>query len=153
DYPLEQYIRDSKIDTLYEGTTAIQSLDLFFRKIVRDHGKALLTLAGEIQAFIAAGSDGQLKEERAALAKALAEVKLIIDVMTGWLGEAQAGEPRAVYKVGLNTRRLLLALGDVIVAWLLQRQAEVALRALENGPSEADRPFYLGRSEERRGGQ
>src|SRR5690606_9592767 len=144
-YPPEPYIRGSKSDRRYEGTTAIQSLDLFFRKIVRDHGKALLTLAGEIQAFIAAGSDGQLKEERAALAKALAEVKLIIDVMTGWLGEAQAGEPRAVYKVGLNTRRLLLALGDVIVAWLLQRQAEVALRALENGPSEADRPFYLGK--------
>ena len=41
DYPLEQYVRDAKIDTLYEGTTAIQSLDLFFRKIVRDQGQAL----------------------------------------------------------------------------------------------------------------
>ena len=38
DYPIEQYIRDAKIDTLYEGTTAIQGLDLFFRKIVRDKG-------------------------------------------------------------------------------------------------------------------
>jgi hypothetical protein len=36
DYPVEQYIRDAKIDTLYEGTTSIQGLDLFFRKIVRD---------------------------------------------------------------------------------------------------------------------
>src|SRR5262249_37808691 len=36
DYPIEQYIRDAKIDTLYEGTTAIQGMDLFFRKIVRD---------------------------------------------------------------------------------------------------------------------
>ncbi len=36
DYPIEQYIRDAKIDTLYEGTTAIQGLDLFFRKIVKD---------------------------------------------------------------------------------------------------------------------
>jgi len=36
DYPIEQYIRDSKIDSLYEGTTAIQSMDFFFRKIVRD---------------------------------------------------------------------------------------------------------------------
>ena len=44
DYPLEQYVRDSKIDTLYEGTTAIQGMDLFFRKIVRDKGQALTKL-------------------------------------------------------------------------------------------------------------
>ena len=50
DYPLEQYVRDAKIDTLYEGTTAIQSLDLIFRKIVKDQGRALLAVAGEIQA-------------------------------------------------------------------------------------------------------
>ena len=38
DYPIEQYIRDAKIDSLYEGTTAIQAQDFFFRKIVRDKG-------------------------------------------------------------------------------------------------------------------
>src|SRR6266516_1265415 len=41
DYPIEQYIRDAKIDSLYEGTTAIQGLDLFFRKILRNEGRAL----------------------------------------------------------------------------------------------------------------
>ncbi len=46
DYPLEQYIRDSKIDSLYEGTTAIQALDFFFRKIVRDRGEALQFVTG-----------------------------------------------------------------------------------------------------------
>ena len=38
DYPIEQYIRDAKIDSLYEGTTAIQAQDFFFRKIARDQG-------------------------------------------------------------------------------------------------------------------
>ncbi len=52
DYPIEQYIRDAKIDSLYEGTTAIQSLDFLFRKIVRDNGQALGHVAGEIQAFL-----------------------------------------------------------------------------------------------------
>ncbi|MEU4566025.1 acyl-CoA dehydrogenase [Micromonospora sp. NPDC023956] len=146
DYPIEQYVRDSKIDTLYEGTTAIQSLDLFFRKIVRDKGKALMTVSGEIQEFIASeGGNGQLKEERAALGKALAEVQTILGVLTGWLGEAQAGEPRALYKVGLSSRRLLLALGDVVVGWLLQRQADVALRALVGEVSATDRAFYTGK--------
>ena len=50
DYPLEQYIRDAKIDTLYEGTTAIQAQDFFFRKIVRNKGAALGALSAEITA-------------------------------------------------------------------------------------------------------
>jgi len=141
DYPLEQYVRDAKIDTLYEGTTAIQSLDLFFRKIVKDNGRALTAVASEIQAFIASeGGNGQLKEERAALGKALAETQTMLATLTGWLGEAQT-DPRALYKIGLASRRFLLAVGDLIVGWLLQRQAEVALRALTAGPD----AFYTGK--------
>jgi alkylation response protein AidB-like acyl-CoA dehydrogenase len=146
DYPLEQYVRDSKIDTLYEGTTAIQSLDLVFRKIVKDQGAALMTVAGEIQAFLEAeAGNGQLKEERFALGKALSEVQQILGVFMGWLTAAQAGEATELYKIGLNSRRLLLALGDVVVGWLLQRQADVALRALGHEVSEADRAFYQGK--------
>ena len=146
DYPLEQYVRDSKIDTLYEGTTAIQSLDFFFRKVVKDGGKALLTVAGEIQAFVESeAGNGRLKEERLALGKALAEVQTIVATMTGWLGEAEAGEPRAVYKVGLASRRLLLVVGDLMVGWLLQRQAEVALRALAGELPTREASFYEGK--------
>lgn len=146
DYPLEQYVRDAKIDTLYEGTTAIQSLDLIFRKIVRDNGKALLAVASEIQEFISSeAGNGQLKEERQALGKALAEVQNILGVMTGWLGEAQGGDTRALYKVGLSSRRFLLAIGDLVVAWLLQRQAEVALKALTGEVSASDKAFYTGK--------
>src|SRR5258708_5260049 len=87
DYPLEQYVRDAKIDTLYEGTTAIQSLDLFFRKIIRDQGVGLMTVAGEIQSFLEAETgNGQLKEDRLALGKALSEVQQILGVFMGWLG-------------------------------------------------------------------
>ncbi|MEU5563004.1 acyl-CoA dehydrogenase [Micromonospora musae] len=146
DYPLEQYVRDSKIDTLYEGTTAIQSLDLVFRKIVRDNGRALATVAGAIQDFITSeGGNGQLKEERQALGKALADVQTMLGVMTGWLGEAQGGDARALYKVGLSSRRFLLAIGDLVVGWLLQKQAEVALRALNGELSAADQAFYTGK--------
>jgi alkylation response protein AidB-like acyl-CoA dehydrogenase len=151
DYPLEQYVRDSKIDTLYEGTTAIQSLDLVFRKIARDGGVALGTVAAEIQAFVTddsysepgdSSSDGQLKPEKIALGKALGEVSSMIGTLTGWM----SADPRELYKVGLNSRRVLLALGDVLVAWLLQRQAAVALTALAgDGVSDADRAFYQGK--------
>ncbi|MGC9666915.1 acyl-CoA dehydrogenase [Planosporangium sp. 12N6] len=147
DYPLEQYVRDSKIDTLYEGTTAIQSLDLVFRKIVRDQGKALMTVAAEIQEFVASDTgNGQLKEERAALATALEDVQGMLGTFMGWLGAAQGGDARELYKVGLSSRRVLLALGDVVVAWLLQRQAAVALAALtRDGVSASDKAFYEGK--------
>ncbi|WP_433389049.1 acyl-CoA dehydrogenase [Micromonospora sp. KLBMP9576] len=146
DYPLEQYVRDAKIDTLYEGTTAIQSLDLIFRKIVRDNGKALMAVAGEIQEFITTeAGNGQLKEERQALGKALAEIQNMVGVLTGWLGEAQAGDTRALYKVGLSSRRFLLAIGDLVVGWLLQKQADVALKALAGEVSASDKAFYTGK--------
>ena len=146
DYPIEQYVRDSKIDTLYEGTTAIQSLDLVFRKIVRDRGRALTALATEIQEFLdSEAGNGQLKDERLALAKALGEVQQMLATMTGWLMAAQGGEPRELYKIGLNSRRVLLALGDLIVGWLLQKQADVALRALAQPVSAADESFYEGK--------
>ena len=64
DYPIEQYVRDAKIDTLYEGTTAIQGLDFFFRKIVRDKGQALAHLSTQIQEFAKAG-EGDRARHRA----------------------------------------------------------------------------------------
>jgi alkylation response protein AidB-like acyl-CoA dehydrogenase len=146
DYPLEQYVRDAKIDTLYEGTTAIQSLDLIFRKIVKDNGRALGTIAGEIQGFIESeAGNGQLKDERLALGKALGELQQILGVTMGWLAAVQGGESRELYKIGLTSRRILLALGDVVLAWLLLRQAEVALNALNGEVSEADKKFYTGK--------
>jgi hypothetical protein len=147
DYPLEQYVRDAKIDALYEGTTAIQSLDLVFRKIVKDGGRSLMGVAVEIQAFIdGQAGNGQLKEERLTLGTALADVQGMLAAVTGWLGAAQGGDVDELYKVGLASRRILLALGDLIVGWLLQRQAEVALAALgRDGVSAADRAFYQGK--------
>ncbi|GAA3536153.1 acyl-CoA dehydrogenase [Nonomuraea rosea] len=141
DYPIEQYIRDAKIDSLYEGTTAIQGLDLFFRKILRNQGAAIGALLTEIGEFAASeAGNGRLKEERKLLAEAAGEVKAMGDTMAGWaLGSLES--PEEVYKVGLNTTRLLLSLGDLVIGWLLLRQAEVALARL----TEAEDPFYLGK--------
>src|SRR3954449_8571643 len=145
EYPIEQYIRDSKIDTLYEGTTAIQGQDFFFRKIVKDGGVALTWLASQIQATIEAeAGDGRLKEERVALATALSDVQGMLTAMFGHLTAAQ-DDMTSLYKVGQNTSRLLLATGDLITAWLLVRQSEVALAALSGDVSDKDRSFYEGK--------
>jgi alkylation response protein AidB-like acyl-CoA dehydrogenase len=141
DYPIEQYVRDAKIDTLYEGTTAIQSLDLIFRKVLKDGGRALSTVVSEIKAFLdTEAGNGQLKEERLSLGAALSDVEGMLATLTNW---AVAGD---LYKVGLASRRVLLAMGDLLVGWLLQRQAEVALAALGAGRGgDADRAFYEGK--------
>ncbi len=175
DYPIEQYVRDAKIDTLYEGTTAIQGQDLFFRKIVKDQGRALTDLSTQITQWIAAqGGNGQLKEERALLQQGLDDVGAIVAAMINDLGSSVPGvptaasvdnrahqvggsierdaraaptdsDPRNVYKVGLNTTRLLMALGDVICAWLLLRGAEVALDRLNAELTPAEKAFYEGK--------
>jgi alkylation response protein AidB-like acyl-CoA dehydrogenase len=141
DYPIEQYIRDAKIDSLYEGTTGIQSLDLYFRKIIRDGGKALGELLRRIKDF-AAAEHASFPDERAALARAAADVEAIAAAMTGFLMASQQ-DADEIYKVGLNTVRLLLALGDLTIGWLLLTQAEIAQHALEEGTAERD--FYLGK--------
>ena len=145
DYPIEQYVRDAKIDTVYEGTTAIQAQDLFFRKVVRDKGRALTHVLGEIAAF--AGSPdpaGDVAAERALLAGAVSDVEQIVAKMTGDLA-ATKDDATAVYRVGLNATRLLYVLGDVVVAWLLLRSARIAETALAQNPSAADVAFYRGK--------
>jgi alkylation response protein AidB-like acyl-CoA dehydrogenase len=146
DYPIEQYIRDAKIDSLYEGTTAIQGMDLYFRKIVRNQGAALNHLFGQIRDFTAADAgNGRLKKERAAVARAADDVEAMVAAMNGYLG-ASLEQPAQVYRVGLNTTRLLLALGDLIIGWLLGRQAEIAVARLdEGGLSAEDEAFYQGK--------
>ena len=141
DWPLEQYVRDAKIDTLYEGTTAIQGLDFFFRKVVKDGGRSLGLLGKEIQAFAETG--GAHAAEKQALLKALGDLNGIIGVL---VGHAMASQEKSeeIYKVGLNTSRALMAVGDIIISWLLLRQADIAAEKLAAGAGK-DADFYTGK--------
>lgn len=144
DYPLEQYLRDAKIDTLYEGTTAIQSLDFLFRKIVKDNGEALMAVAAEILGSTEDGHE-ELAEVRAKVQRALGDVQGIIEALQPALMGPMDGRPRDLYKAGLHSRRLLLAVGDLMVAWLLLRQAAIAQAKLDGGADGADGDFYRGK--------
>ena len=141
DWPLEQYVRDAKIDTLYEGTTAIQGLDFFFRKVVKDGGRALGLLGKEIQRFAEAG--GANAAEKAALVKALGDLNAIVAVLVGHAMESQS-EPAKIYEVGLHTSRCLMAVGDIITSWLLLRQADIATENLPTATGK-DKDFYTGK--------
>ncbi|WP_227979394.1 acyl-CoA dehydrogenase [Nocardia spumae] len=143
DYPIEQYIRDVKIDSLYEGTTAIQAQDFFFRKIIRDKGVALAHVAGLIQEFADSEPD-TLKAEKTLLGAALADVQAMAATLTNYLMAAQQ-TPEEIYKVGLGSVRFLHAVGDLVIGWRLLAQAQIAQAALAGQPSEKDRLFYSGK--------
>jgi alkylation response protein AidB-like acyl-CoA dehydrogenase len=151
EYPIEQYVRDAKIDTLYERTTAIQGLDFFFRKIIRDKAQALSHIAMQIQEFAKnlGANGGRLDRDRELLGKGLEDVQGTLGCMVGELMKSdprqEGGDLANLYKVGQNTTRLLLGAGDLVVGWLLLRQAEVALNALDGEVSAKDRDFYEGK--------
>ncbi|WP_405160312.1 acyl-CoA dehydrogenase [Nocardia sp. NBC_01499] len=143
DYPIEQYIRDAKIDSLYEGTTAIQAQDFFFRKIIRDKGVAIGHVTGQIAAFLDTKS-GRFETERELLRTALGDVQAMATTLTGFLMAGQQ-EPAELYKVGLGSVRFLLSVGDLLIGWRLLVQAEIAAAALAAEAPEKDRAFYTGK--------
>jgi len=148
DYPIEQYIRDAKIDTLYEGTTAIQAQDFFFRKIVKDGGAALGAVAGEIGSFISTSlsenTDGRNKEELLLLRTALTDVQAMVGSLVGY-AQASGHDSTSIYKVGEHAVSLLMSFGDLLIGYLLARQSAVAQIALDSGASVRDTDFYTGK--------
>jgi hypothetical protein len=145
DYPIEQYIRDARIDTIYEGTTGIQAMDLFFRKVARDQGQTLADLASEIVEFVKGGDDADpLQAERDLLATMLDDTQAQLGSMVEHLMASMSGDKQEIYMVGLQTNHLLESMAETVIAWLMLRQAEIAI------PKMGDGPFYRGKVESAR---
>jgi alkylation response protein AidB-like acyl-CoA dehydrogenase len=143
DYPIEQYIRDAKIDSLYEGTTAIQALDLFFRKIVRDRGEALAHVASQVSHTIQT-CDATLRPHAELLRVALQDAQAMTATLTEYLMTATQ-HPSEIHKVGLASVRFLLAIGDLLIGWRLLAHADVAHAKLAAGHLGRDQAFYQGK--------
>ncbi len=136
DYPIEQYIRDQKIDSLYEGTTHIQALDLFFRKIGRDRGATLMALISEIDKTVEA-LPPDLSVEQTALRTAVADMQAIFAATMNKLGES-------VYHAGLQGNRILFSLAELVIGWRLAVNAKVALSRASKATGD-DAAFYRGK--------
>ncbi len=140
DYPIEQYIRDAKIDTLYEGTTGIQALDLFFRKIARDQGQTIAKFATEIGEFVkATGDEDAFATEREMLGRMLDDVQAHVGVMVAHLMAAMGGEADEIYLAGLHTNGLLESMAELVIGWQMLRHAEIAIEKVDEDP------FYAGK--------
>jgi alkylation response protein AidB-like acyl-CoA dehydrogenase len=146
DYPIEQYVRDAKIDTLYEGTTGIQAMDLLWRKIVRDQGHAYGWLRSELAAAAttadgtADGTADPLAGERAQLADALDALDRHLGVLLGHgAASRHDGDTERIHLAGLHTTALLHTLAETVAAMLLLRQADHALTLIGQGDAGYDR--------------
>jgi len=121
EYPMEQYMRDCKITTIYEGTNGIQCLDLVGRKLAQRKGMNVMTLFGEIGATIAkAKGIGELKAYAVRLEEAY---NALVDLT---MTLAQLGKSSSFLVPILNASPYLDILGDVIVGHFLLQSAAVA---------------------------
>ena len=123
-----QHFRDSRITTIYEGTTGIQALDLVGRKIKRDQGKAALELVEEIRQTAAVAS---AREDNNAdwpqLAAIVEDAAQTIEAVTNWLVERNDYAPQAA---AVNILELF---GIALGAWAMADAAIAAADEVEQG--------------------
>jgi hypothetical protein len=136
DYPIEQYMRDAKIMSLYEGTNGIQSIDLMGRKIRASGGALFKAYRSEIGRFCA-GHEHHPKLGKEVKALALAEAKLS-DVALA-MAERMNSDP---LQWASYTFPALMCFGDVTMAWRLLDLAVIAQRMTDEGRGN---PFYTGK--------
>jgi alkylation response protein AidB-like acyl-CoA dehydrogenase len=139
DYLVEQYARDCKIASIYEGTSGIQAMDLLARKIGTKKGLVFMNFLGEIQQTAAKAKAidglGDLGGRVENTANRLGEVAMHI-------GQMAMSEN---FKVGFaHALPFLYAMGDTIMAWMLLWRAVVASEKLAAKPKKKDIAFYEG---------
>lgn len=138
DYPIEQYIRDQKIDSLYEGTTHMQALDLIFRKIAKNGGVTFQKLLEQMHAT--------LKERKAKefLSAEYDELEKAVKAAENIMGAMMTKMAESLYHVGLQGNRILNGIAELVIGWLMVRQGEVAAEKLGSA-SGSEKAFYEGK--------
>lgn len=139
DYPVEQFLRDEKIASIYEGANGIQGLDLVGRKLGLKKGMYFMNLLGEMGKTVG--------RYQAALPELASDVQIAINTLAevAMLFAASGKAGKFLIPVA-NAYPFLMLMGQVVMAWLLLWQAGVAqekLAAPDGGG--ADKAFYEGK--------
>ena len=141
DWPVEQYARDTKIFSIYEGTNHIQAMDLVGRKLGQNGGANFQSFMGDLSTFVETHKGHPVfGKECERLARAS---EAVVAVAMGMMGWSQSGK---VELVALNANRFLLMMSQLSVAYLLLDAGVIAEAALAKLPAgHEDRPFYEGK--------
>jgi alkylation response protein AidB-like acyl-CoA dehydrogenase len=136
EYPLEQYLRDAKIMSLYEGTNGIQSIDLMGRKMRINNGGGFTAFREEIESFIQRNADHpQLGQNVKALGEACAKLTFMADHMR----DQVQSDP---LQWASNTYPALMAFGEITMIWRLLDMAVIATHAIQK---DKKNKFYTGK--------
>jgi len=136
DYPIEQYLRDAKIMSLYEGTNGIQSMDLMGRKMNVNNGGPFVAYRKEIEKFFRVNQGhAQLDESVKSLAKAFEKLTAVAEQMRNQI----KSDP---LQWASNTYPALMAFGEITMTWRLLDMAVTATRAIDKGKKNN---FYTGK--------
>jgi hypothetical protein len=136
EYPLEQYLRDAKIMSLYEGTNGIQSMDLMGRKMRINGGAPFKAFKGEIEKFIQEHSKApQLGSRVQDLGRTFERLTVVAEEF----GRRMQSDP---LQWASYTYPALICFGEVTMAWRLLDMAAVAAKSMENGRKN---DFYRGK--------
>jgi len=137
DYPLEQYLRDAKIMSLYEGTNGVQSMDLMGRKMTINNGGPFKAFQTEVDRFCETHRDHDQLGDKV---RALAGVAGRLWEMAGEMKSRMANDP---LQWASYTFPALMAFGELAMAWRLLDMAVIAWPASQKAGKQAD--FYKGK--------
>jgi alkylation response protein AidB-like acyl-CoA dehydrogenase len=141
DWPVEQYCRDSKIFSIYEGTNHIQAMDLVGRKLMQRGGANVQAFAKDVGTFVAANKDhAALKDSVATLGQAMEAMTASGGKFMQWFG---GGKMEMVPTVA---NRFLEMMSETVLGWLLLEQAVIAVQKMQSlAADHPDRAFYEGK--------
>jgi hypothetical protein len=141
DWPVEQYCRDSKIFSIYEGTNHIQAMDLVGRKLMQRGGANVQAFGADVAKFIAANREHPtLKDSVAVLAQAMESLTASGGKFMQWFGGGK------MEMVPVVANRFLEMMSETVVGWLLLEAGVIAEAAAAKLPADHhDRAFYAGK--------
>ena len=128
---MEQYVRDARINMIYEGTNTIQSLDLLGRKVLGDNGKKLKAFGQKIAAFV---EEEGVREDMQEFINPLADLGDKVTKLTMEIGMKAMANPDEVGSAAVDYLRVV---GHLTFAYFFARMARLALDKQDSGD-----PFY-----------
>ncbi len=136
EYGIEQFARDLKIASIYEGTNAIQAMDFTMRKVLKDNARTFLSVGAKIEKTMKRAEAQEFPEEVAILGKNLQKAGEILGHFGG-LAKAQKFD-----SILFNSQSFLNFSANLIVSWLLLEGACEAIVAMPNATGAEDKEYY-----------
>jgi len=127
EWGMEQFVRDARINMIYEGTNTVQSLDLLGRKVLGDGGAKLTAFGKKISRFVKANADNEAMQE---FTKPLADLGQKVQAFTMEIGMKGMQNPDEVGAAAVDYLRVV---GHLVYAYFFAQSAKIALEKLDSG--------------------